>query len=34
MKTVFSIRDLEVAFDTDRGMLNAVRGVTLELKAG
>lgn len=34
MKTVFSIRDLEVAFDTDRGILNAVRGVTLELKAG
>jgi oligopeptide/dipeptide ABC transporter ATP-binding protein len=34
MKTVLAIKDLGVAFDTDRGTLNAVRGVTLDLESG
>ena len=34
MKSLFSISNLAVAFDTDRGELNAVRGVTLELNPG
>lgn len=34
MTSLFSISNLAVAFDTDRGELNAVRGVTLELNSG
>lgn len=34
MTSVFSINNLAVAFHTDRGELNAVRGVSLELNSG
>lgn len=34
MTALFSIDNLAVSFDTDRGELNAVRGVTLELNSG
>lgn len=31
---MLSVHDIEVAYDTDRGPLNAVRGVSFDLKAG
>lgn len=34
MTTIMSIRDLNVSFDTPRGMLEAVLGVDLEIEAG
>jgi oligopeptide/dipeptide ABC transporter ATP-binding protein len=34
MTSIFSLRDLKVSFQTKRGQLNAVRGVTLNLEAG
>ena len=34
MNTLLSIRDLEVGFETPRGLLKAVRGVSLDIPAG
>ena len=34
MTSLFTLSDLKVTFDTKRGRLNAVRGVTLSLAAG
>jgi len=34
LNTLLSIRDLEVGFETPRGLLKAVRGVSLDIPAG